>query len=91
MTRVLAFIPGLTALLPWLLLRGVGAQESVVVITGMLPPGAGPEAFLLGPAYVLAYLLAVVVAPPLLITPMVWTAARYIAGHVVSFHRGTRR
>ena len=90
MRRTLVFLPGLIAVGPWLLLHLAGARPAVGVITGMTPPGWGLEAWLWGPSYVLCWLVAVVLGPPLLATPVLAGGARYIARHVAPDRRPRR-
>lgn len=63
-------LPGLLLLTPWAVLTLLGAREDVLVITGMLPPDRPVEALLFGAAYVVAWLVAWVFAPPVLFTGM---------------------
>lgn len=70
--RFLWLGPGLLAAAPWLVLHGIGAREHVVVITGTL---TGPTEALLGLGYVASWLLAVLVAPPLLASGLIASVA----------------
>jgi len=72
MRRVLAFLPFAVAVVPWAVLRLLGARDAVTVVTGMLPAGMGPEAFVIGFAYVFAHLVALVCGPPLAVFALVY-------------------
>ncbi|MEZ4317437.1 MAG: hypothetical protein R3F61_08030 [Myxococcota bacterium] len=76
MTRLLGFLPFLAVLGTWGTLRILGGHDAVVVITGMLPAGMGPEAVPLGVAYVAVHLAAIVLGPPLAGVGVVWALRR---------------
>jgi len=65
---LMGFLPAALVLAPWAVMSLLGARQTVPVITGMLPTGMGPEAFLIGFAYVAAQLVALLLGPPLLFT-----------------------